>query len=406
VTPATKAPIADVRALFKSRFNHTPVHVVRAPGRLELLGNHTDYNDGLVMSLAVDKYIHIASAPRSDGKIELVSGAFPERECFWTSELKKNPAAPWADYVKGVLAQLRKHGVNFSGFNAAIFGDIPMGAGMSSSAALEVATALTVRRLYPFALAETGTTVPPKRDAKGALPPVASKEKLYLAKLCQAAENQFVGVQSGLLDQISSLFGKAWHVMSIDFRFLTVEQAPMLGEAIIICDSGVKHSLVAGGYNELRVNCESAARKLGAKSLRSVELKFLEANESKLTAREYQCARHVVSEIARVAAGERALRDDDHRQFGQYMFQSHASSRDFLKNSTPELDALAEIARAHRGCLGSRLTGGGFGGATINLVAHHEADSFMTHMAKEYTARTGHPLKPMLCQIVDGAGSE
>src|SRR5439155_8574927 len=139
-------------------------------------------------------------------------------------------------------------------------------------------------------------------------------------------------------------------------------------------------------------NCESAARKLGAKSLRSVELRLLEANRSKLTAREYQCAHHVVAEIARVVAGERALEDQDHRQFGQYMFQSHESSRDFLKNSTPELDSLVELARAHPGCLGARLTGGGFGGATINLVAHHQAESFMEHMRQKYQARNGHRL--------------
>src|SRR5437868_9585821 len=275
----------EVSAVFKKHFNRTPPHVVRSPGRLELLGNHTDYNDGLVMSLAVNKYIHMASAPRSDGRIELVSAAFPEPEWFWANEIKKNPAAPWADYVKGVLEQLRKRGVNFSGFNAAISGDIPMGAGMSSSAALEVATALTVRRLFPFSLGETGATVPPKRDARGELPSLGAAERLYFAKLCQAAENQFVGVQSGLLDQISSLFGKAWHAMTIDFRFLTVQRQPLIGEAIIVCNSGVKHALVGGEYNELRSNCESAARKLSAKNLRSVELRLLEANKSKLTPR-------------------------------------------------------------------------------------------------------------------------
>src|SRR6266478_10183926 len=141
--------MTDVKDVFKRHFGYTPVHVVRAPGRLELLGNHTDYNEGLVMSLAVDRYMHMASAPRLDGKIELVSAAFPERELFWMSDLKKNPAAPWADYVKGVLEQLRKRGVHFGGFNAAIHGTIPLGAGLSSSAALEVATALIVRRLYP-----------------------------------------------------------------------------------------------------------------------------------------------------------------------------------------------------------------------------------------------------------------
>ena len=393
----------DVQTLFKRHFGYPPVHIVRAPGRLELLGNHTDYNQGLVMSLAVNKYIHLGSAPRTDGKIELISDSFQERELFWISDLKKNPAAPWADYIKGVLDQLRKRGVNFSGFNGAVAGDIPMGAGMSSSAALEVATALSIRQLFPFSLGETGATVPPKRNAKGQLPPLSSAERMYFAKLCQAAENQFVGVRSGLLDQISSLFGKAWHVMSIDFRSLTVEHQPLIGEAIIICDSGVKHELVGGQYNELRQNCESAARKLGARSLRSVELRLLEANKSRLTQREYECAHHVVAEIARVVAGERALQNDDHRQFGQYMFQSHESSRDFLKNSTPELDLLVEFARAHPGCLGARLTGGGFGGATINLVAHHQAESFMAHMAAQYQARTGHKVQPLLCQIVDGA---
>jgi len=393
----------DVRELFKKHFGSTPTHLVRAPGRLELLGNHTDYNEGLVMSLAVDRYIHIASSPRTDGKIELVSSSFPQREAFWANDLSKNERAPWANYVKGVLEQLRQRGVGFNGFNAAIFGDIPMGAGMSSSAAIEVATALTVRRLFPYSLTETGRSEPPKPNAKGELPSVPPRERLFFAKLCQAAENKFVGVQSGLLDQISSLYGKAWHVMEIDFQSLHVEYAPIAGEAIIVCNSGVKHELVGGEYNELRKNCEAAARKLGAKTLRAAELRTVEANKQNLEPREYECARHVVSEIQRVTAGERALREDDHRQFGQYMFQSHESSRDFLKNSTAELDFLVELARKHPGCLGARLTGGGFGGATINLVAHHQAESFMKYMAEGYRKQTGREMKPLLCQIVDGA---
>src|SRR5437868_11428241 len=337
----------DAQNLYRKQFNETATHLVRAPGRLELLGNHTDYNEGLVMAIAVDRYIQIASSPRADGKVDVVSDSFPGRESFSVNEFSKNAAAPWADYVKGVLEQLRQRGIHFSGFKAAVAGDIPMGAGMSSSAALEVATALTVRRLYPFTLTGTGTTLPPQRNAQGELPPVPPVEKLHFARLCQAAENQFVGVRSGLLDQIASLFGKAAHVMSIDFRFLTVELAPVIGEAIIVCNSGVKHSLVGGEYNELRQNCDSAARKLGAKSLRSVELRWLEANKSKLSPREYECARHVVSEIARVVAAERALRADDHRQFGELMFQSHESSRDLLKNSTKELDLLVELGRKH-----------------------------------------------------------
>lgn len=395
--------VQEAQAVFKKHFSQSPAHVVSAPGRLELLGNHTDYNDGLVMSLAVDRYIVIASSPRIDGKIELVSSAFPGSEIFSAHELKKNPAASWANYVKGVLEQLRKRGVNFNGFNAAIHGTIPMGAGMSSSAALEVATALTIRKLFPFSLSATGPKVPPERDKKGELPPLGPSERLEFAKVCRAAENQFVGVNCGILDQISSLFGKSSSVIDIDCSSLVVEHAPMPGEAIIVCNSGVKHELVGGEYNELRQNCENAAKKLGAKFLRTVELKTVEANKAKLSPREYACARHVTSEIARVVAGARALREGDHKQFGQYMFQSHESSRDNLKNSTKELDILVELARKAPGVIGARLTGGGFGGATINLVAHHQAAPFMEFMSREYEKQTGVKMTPLVCQIVDEA---
>src|SRR3569833_1290630 len=200
--------IQQAQTVFKKHFNLTPTHTVSAPGRLELLGNHTDYNDGLVMSLAVDKYIIIASSPRTDGKVELVSSAFPGREIFYVDDLKKNPSASWANLIKGVLDQLHKRGVNFNGFSAAVHGTIPMGAGMSSSAALEVATALTIRKLYPYGLSATGLTAPPVKNSKGEVPPASPAEKLELAKVCRAAENQFVGVNCGILDQISSLFGK------------------------------------------------------------------------------------------------------------------------------------------------------------------------------------------------------
>jgi len=393
----------EAQALFKKHFGHSPAQIVRAPGRLELLGNHTDYNDGLVMALAVDRYITIAAEPRTDGKVEVISSMFPEPEIFPSNEFKKTPAAPWANYVKGTLEQLAKRGVHFNGFNAAIHGTIPMGAGMSSSAALEVATALTVRKLFPYSLTAGGLGAAPKRDSKGELPPVSAAERLEIAKVCQAAENKFVGVNCGILDQISSLFGKASSVIDIDCRSLTVENPPMPGEAIIVCNSSVKHELIGGEYNELRQNCENAAKKLGAKFLRTVELKQVEVNKSKLTEREYQCAWHVTSEIARVVAGAKALRDGDHQQFGQYMFQSHESSRDFLKNSTKELDVLVALARKHRGCLGARLTGGGFGGATINLVKYHEAENFIEHMKREYEKAVGVKMTPIVCQIVDGA---
>ena len=394
----------EVITHFKRHFGHAPPHLVRAPGRLELLGNHTDYNQGLVLALAVDRFVHLAAASRADGRIEIASSAFPERERFSTSHLETNPSAPWADYVKGVLAELRKRGVPFGGFNAVIHGTVPMGAGMSSSAAIEVATALAVRKLRPYALAATGLKEPPHRDDDGELPPLSAEEKIEMAKVCQAAENNFVGVKCGLLDQISSLFGREFHAIEIDFQSLKVEPVPMVGEiAIVVCNTGVKHSLVGGEYNALREHCESAARSLGVKTLRSVDLKMLAANRARLSERDYQCALHVVGEIQRVVHGARGLRDGDFEQFGEFMFQSHESSRENFKNSTPELDTLVELARGHSACLGARLTGGGFGGATINLVRRNGVEDFMRVMAAQYQKRTGRNPEPILCQIVDGA---
>ncbi len=400
----TEIMISEATKLFKEQFGHAPTHLVQAPGRLELLGNHTDYNQGLVLSIAVDKYIFIASSPRTDGKITLVSSSFPQKESFASDDLRKNPEAPWADYVKGVLEQLRKRQIHFRGFNAAVHGTIPLGAGLSSSAAIEVATALSVRRLYPFKLTSTGTVAPPKPNKQGELPDLSVAEKIEIAKVCQAAENQYVGVQSGLLDQISSLFGKEFHAMELDFQSLHVEYVPMLGEiAIVMCNTGVKHELVAGEYNELRRQCEAAAQALGVKHLRAVDVRFLAANKGRLTERQYQCAYHILGEIQRVVFGSHALREGDFAQFGEYMFQSHESSRDFFKNSTGELDLLVELARSHSGCLGARLTGGGFGGATINLVKRAQVDDFSRAIAAQYDARTGRKTTPLLCQIVDGA---
>lgn len=397
--------MTEAELFFKKSFGFYPTHTVRAPGRLELLGNHTDYNEGLVLSLAVDKYVSIASAVRFDGKIELVSSAFPGRELFSLSSIKPNPRVPWADYVKGVLAQMLKREVHFSGFTAAIHSTIPPGAGLSSSAAVEVASALAIRKMYPYMLTLSGQRSVPRRAGKKNQPPeISFEEKMALAKLCQAAENAFIGVKCGLLDQISSLFGRAHHAMEIDFKNLTVAHAPFVGDfQVVVCGSGVKHQLLEGKYNELRENCETAARVIGTKSLRSVDLSDLKANRSRLTRRQYECAYHVIGENQRVIFGERALRDHDITQFGQYMLQSHESSRDFLRNSAPELDLLVKLARAHPACLGARLTGGGFGGATINLVKREQAKTFMQIMAALYPKFTGRPLESMVCQIVDGA---
>jgi len=396
----------EVKEFFQQAFGKPPVVVVEAPGRLELLGNHTDYNRGLVMSIAVDKYIYVAATPRKDGVIELVSTTFPDsREKFFVDKIEKNPQAPWANYTKGVLLELRKRGVHFTGFNAAIHGTIPFGAGLSSSAALEMASALAVRQMFPYTLTEGGVAEPPRRGGDGSLPPVTSREKIQIAKVGQAAESAFVGANVGLLDQISSLFGKEGQVIQTDFLHLTVEHSPLPpGIAIIVADSAVKHDLSeAGGYNEVRAQCESAARKLGVQALRSIDMKQLNANRSKLAEREFQCAYHIVGENHRVVFGDRALREGDIEQFGQYLFQSHESSRDFFKNSIPELDTLVDLARKIPGCYGARLTGGGFGGATINLVKENAADAFMKALAEGYYSRTKIRTEPWRARIVNGA---
>ena len=193
----------EVQQLFRKHFGQPPTHTVQAPGRLELLGNHTDYNQGLVMALAVDRHVFMSVSSRTGGKVELVSSAFPVPDVFSIDHFKRNPAAPWADYVKGVLVELRKRNVHYTGFNAAIHGTIPLGAGLSSSAALEVATALAVRQLHPYTLTPAGAATPPKRAGHGPLPSLTAAEKLEIAKTCLAAESKFVGVNCGLLDQIS-----------------------------------------------------------------------------------------------------------------------------------------------------------------------------------------------------------
>ncbi len=395
----------DVKELFQKTFGAAPAKIVEAPGRLELLGNHTDYNQGLVMSLAVDKYIYVAATPRKDAIVELVSSSFPgSREKFYLDKIEKNSATPWANYSKGVLLELQRRGVHFTGFNAAIHGTIPFGAGLSSSAALEMASALAVREMFPFTLTDRGPDEPPKRSAEGALPPLNSREKMEIARVGQKAESSFVGANVGLLDQISSLFGKAGQVIQIDFLHNTVEHSPLPpGVAIVVCDSAVKHDLSAGEYNELRAHCETAAKKLGVASLRAIDPRHLEREKSKLSEREYQCAYHIVGENQRVVFGERALREGDVDQFGQYLFQSHESSRDFFHNSIPELDTLVELARQIPGCIGARLTGGGFGGATINLVHEDSTAKFCKALADNYFQQAKIRTEPWRAGIVDGA---
>lgn len=390
-----------VKTVFRKHFGFSPAHVVWVPGRLDLLGSETAAYEGLVLTAAIDRYLFLAYSPRSDGRIELVSSAVPESHKFWISRLVHSPAEPWADYVKGMLVQLRKRGVHFNGFNAAIHSTIPSGLGMGSSAALTIATALALRQLFPYSLTELGAGLPPARDRRGRLPPMPAQEKMILAGLCRSAEVEFVGVDCELPEPLAPLFGRANHLLNIDCRFQTLTHTPLIGETLVLCDTGARPESNLFELSELREHCQLASRALRAKSLRSVETVYLKKRRADLNHREYACACHIVGEIQRVVFAERALREDDHSQFGQYMFHSQESSRDMFGKVSPEVELLMKLARAHPGCVGARRVAGP-GEATVNVVAYHQVEDFNRTIARRYERHTGHRIKPMVCQIVGG----
>jgi len=395
---------AAVKGLFRRHFGFTPAGVVRVPGSVVILGDHAEENEGLTLSAAVSRHLFLAYSARTDGQIELVSSAFPDSHRFWISRLIHSPTAAWADIVKGMLVQLRSRGVHFNGFNAAIHSLIPVGIGLGSSAALGIATALAIRQLFPYSLTEHGAGVPPPRNRRGNLSPLRITEKMSLARICRTAELEYAGVTSSFTSPVSSLFSRAHHLTTIDHRFGTIGHAPLIGETPVLCDSGIRSPPGHSDDSDLLEHCQLAARALRARSLRSVDPASLRTRKASLNHREFECAYHVVGEIQRVVFAERALREDDHHQFGQYLLQSHASSRDYFRNSSPDLDTLVALARQHSGCLGARLTGRGFGGATVSIVAYHQVENFTRNLARQYESATGRAIHPLVCPIVDGAG--
>jgi galactokinase len=317
-----------------------------APGRAELLGNHTDYNEGYVLALAVDRGTTITGRARGDRKVHIHSRELGRTEIIALDKLLAERVSPWSRYTLGVVDQFRRHDLPVEGFEAEISGNLPIGAGLSSSASLENATVLFLARLFG-----------------------AKLDPMQMARLAQKAEHDFVGVRCGLLDQISSLMSTAGHATFIDCRSMAVDHVPLDGKvSVIIANSNVKHALVGGEYNERRADCEAAAHALGVPFLRDASSEMLKAHQSELADRIYHRALHITGENERVLEGSAALRRGDVKRFGELMFASHESSRLNFENSTPELDRLVEAARQTPGVYGARLSGGGFGGATINVV--------------------------------------
>ena len=317
-----------------------------APGRAELLGNHTDYNEGYVLALAVDRGTTITGHARSDRKIEIHSRVLSKTESIALDQLAAERVSPWSRYTLGVVDQFRRHDLPVEGFQAEITGDLPLGAGLSSSASLENATVLFLAKLFG-----------------------AKLEPMQMARISQKAEHDFVGVRCGLLDQIASLMSKAHHATFIDCRTTEVGHVPLDGKlSVIIANSNMKHALVGGEYNERRSDCEAAAHALGVSFLRDVSTEMLTSHKSEMADRIYRRALHITGENERVLEGSAALRKGNIARFGELMFASHESSRVNFENSCPELDRLVDAARKTPGVLGARLSGGGFGGATINLI--------------------------------------
>ena len=352
-----------------------------APGRVELLGNHTDYNEGVVLSAAIDRGVTLKGERTGSSRVALCSTTLAQTYVADATALAPSKEHEWANYLLGVLDVFQKNGLPVGGFTAEVSSNLPLGAGLSSSAALEVSTAMLLQKLFGLNL-----------------------DRLTIAKFCRRAENEFVGVNCGLLDQVSSAFGKAGHAIFLDCRNETVETTPFpAGVELLITQCGVPHRLAGGEYNERRLQCFDAAERLGAKALRDVSSAQLEASKSVLPELSYRRAAHIVGENERVLRGVEALRHGDVKSFGALMFASHESSRVNFENSTPELDTLVEIARELPGVLGSRLTGGGFGGATVALIETDKAPAIAEALVAKYKEQTGNTATAHLCEIADGA---
>ncbi len=374
--------IDEAVALFERTFSGSPTHLGIAPGRINLIGEHTDYQDGFVFPAAIDRYV-ITAARWSDDETDIVTSRSNDQAHFDASSPRREGLPSWAKYPAGVAWALSELGQPVPNIQAAIHATLPAGSGLSSSAALELSFG-TLWRLFGDLPVENGA----------------------LARAAQRAENGFVGMNCGIMDQTASLFGVADHALYID----TTDAARPLAEkipdglSIVICDTRVHHELTGSEYNSRRREAESAAAHLGVPSLRYATLEMI--RRARLSEVEEKRARHIVSENVRVAAFRHALLSQDRALIGQLMRGSHVSLRDDYEVSCSELDAMAEAAWDHPACIGARMMGGGFGGACIALVEEDGVDSFINAVSARYRSATAQQGALMVCSAVDGARVE
>jgi len=360
--------------------------IFRAPGRVNLIGGHVDYNEGWVLPIAIDRYCYVLARVRDDRVLRIHSEEFDE-----TLEVVLN--APrgdthhWSGYARGVVWSLEQAGVNTSGADLLIASEVPVGSGLSSSAAVEVATAFAL-------LGVSGQKM----------------ERTALARACQRAENEFVGMRCGIMDQLAACYGQQGHALWIDCRTLDVETVA-LDESqvrVVVANTMVKHALAGSEYNVRRQECEEAVRRIreskpAVRALRDVTWAEIEELAASWPENIRRRARHVTSEIARVQAAVEALRKSNFQEMGRLMAASHASLDADYQVTSPELNTMMRLARELPGCLGARMTGGGFGGCTVNLVSTAEVEEFAGELARRYRDATGVGAAILICRASDGA---
>jgi galactokinase len=357
-----------------------------APARVNLIGEHTDYSGGFVMPMAIGFCTWAVVSPRSDHRAVFYSANYGEEADLEIASLLREPRAHWSDYPAGVLWSMLQDGIAIGGFSMTLSGDVPLGAGLSSSASVEVATAMAL-------LAHAGVTLPLQK----------------IATLCRRAENEYVRAKSGIMDQFVVAGGVAHRAMLIDCRSLEYELLPLPPQVrVVICNSMVKHQVATGEYGDRRDEVEAGQAVLRQQRpdielLRDATLADLEACRDKMTAASFLRCRHIITENGRVTEARAALLRGDVVRFGELMVEAHASMRDDFAASCAEVDELVEIAMRQDGCFGARITGGGFGGCTVNMVSAEKAERFVEIVRREYGERTGIAAQCFVCEPSDGA---
>lgn len=376
--------VKKITTTFLERYAEAP-SVFRSPGRVNILGEHTDYNEGFVLPAAINKNIYIAISKRNDPIINLYASDFDENFSTDISQVKRSDIH-WPNYILGVVDQLQKQGFQLSGFNAVIDGDIPIGAGLSSSAAVECATIYALNDIFTLGL-----------------------DRLQMVPLAQKAEHVFAGVNCGIMDQFASMFGKKDHAIKLDCRSLEYEYVPLLldGYKIVLLNTNVKHNLAASEYNTRRQQCEMGVSLIATynpavKSLRDVNIDMLKEFVEPVNPLVYQRCKYIVKENERLLGACEDLKRGDIKSLGKKMFQTHNGLRYFYDVSCKELDFLVEYVKNIPAVAGARMMGGGFGGCTINLVKEDAIEKLVADISKAYSEAMNLPLTAYIASIEDG----